>query len=57
MDKLDKKEISVDEAKAMSNLAKQVNNAMKYELERANLLKDLEGTAIKLRQVEVFEPE
>lgn len=38
MDKLDKKEISVEEAKAQANLAKQVNNTMKYELDRANTL-------------------
>jgi hypothetical protein len=42
MEKLDNKEITVDEAKAVSELAKQVNNAMKYELDRAN-------TKMKLR--------
>ena len=35
MDKLDRKEISVDDAKAQANLAKQVNNSMKYELDLA----------------------
>jgi hypothetical protein len=43
MEKLDKKEITVDEAKGMAELAKQVNNSMKYEIERANV-------KIKLRQ-------
>ena len=38
MEKLDKKEISVDEAKAQANLAKQANNALKYELDRVNTL-------------------
>ena len=43
MEKLDKKEITVDEAKGMAELAKQVNNSMKYEIERAHV-------KIKLRQ-------
>lgn len=43
MEKLDNKEITVDEAKGMAELAKQVNNSMKYEIERANV-------KIKLRQ-------
>ena len=55
MEKLDTKSISVEEAKAMAGLAKQVNNSMKYELDRANLLKELEGTNIKLRQIELIE--
>ena len=33
MDKLDNDTITVDQAKAQANLAKQVNNAMKYELD------------------------
>jgi hypothetical protein len=37
MEKLDNKEITVDEAKAISELAKQVNNSMKYELDRASV--------------------
>lgn len=41
MDKLDNKEIDVEQAKAQSNLAKQVNNAMKFEL-------DLASTKMKL---------
>ncbi len=35
MDKLDRGEIDVLKAKEQGNLAKQVNNAMKYELDRA----------------------
>ena len=37
MEKLDKKEIDTETAKAQANLGKQVNNAMKYELDRANM--------------------
>lgn len=36
MDKLDSNQIDVETAKAQANLAKQVNNAMKYELDLAN---------------------
>jgi len=43
MEKLDNKEITVDEAKGMAELAKQVNNSMKYELDRANV-------KVKIRQ-------
>jgi hypothetical protein len=35
MEKLDKKEIDVETAKAMANLAKQANNSLRYELDRA----------------------
>lgn len=35
MDKLDNNAIDVEQAKAQANLAKQVNNAMKYELDFA----------------------
>jgi len=35
MDKLNAKVISVDEAKAQGNLAKQANNILKYELDKA----------------------
>ena len=35
MDKLNSRVISVEEAKAQANLAKQANNLLKYELERA----------------------
>lgn len=58
MEKLDKNEITVDNAKAQANLAKQANNSMKYEIERSLCLKELDlynrenGTDIKLRNVE-----
>lgn len=35
MNKLNSKVISVEEAKAQSNLAKQANNILRYELDRA----------------------
>lgn len=41
MDKLDKDEIDVQKAREQSNLAKQVNNAMKYELDRAKVKMEL----------------
>jgi len=41
MDQLNSKTIDVETAKAQSNLAKQVNNAMRYEL-------DLVSTKIKM---------
>jgi multidrug resistance efflux pump len=37
MEKLDKKEIDIDQAKAQALLAKQANNSLKYELDRANV--------------------
>lgn len=58
MEKLDKREISVDEAKAQAAIAKQVNNCMKYELDRSRLLMDLDnhrrltGEAIDFRNAE-----
>lgn len=58
MEKLDKKEITVDEAKAQAAIAKQVNNCMKYELDRSKLLMELEnhrrmtGESIDFRNVE-----
>lgn len=42
MDKLDRKEITVDDAKAQAALAKQANNGLKYELDRTKLLIELE---------------
>jgi len=57
MEKLDKKEIEVDEAKTQALLAKQANNALKYELDRANVEMKLaehnrETARIDLRNVE-----
>jgi hypothetical protein len=43
MEKLDKNEIDVNQAKAQAELAKQANNTMKYELDRVN-------TEIKIAQ-------
>lgn len=58
MEKLDKDEIDVQTAKGQANLAKQANNSLKYELDRANLQKELDsynrqaGTNLKIRNVE-----
>jgi hypothetical protein len=52
MEKLDKKEITVQEGQAQANLAKQANNLLNYELKRAEVLLKLEGSNIKLRDIE-----
>ena len=58
MEKLDKKEIDVEQAKAQANLAKQANNSLKYELERSKLLMELDthrtqsGNSIDFRNAE-----
>ena len=41
MEKLDNEEISVSQANQQANLAKQVNSAMRYELDRAKLKMEL----------------
>lgn len=41
MDKLDRGEIDVQKAREQANLAKQVNNAMKYEIDRAKTKMEL----------------
>ena len=41
MDKLDNGEIDVQTAREQANLSKQVNNAMKYELDRAKTQMEL----------------
>lgn len=41
MEKLDKDEIDVQKAREQANLSKQVNNAMKYELDRAKIKMEL----------------
>lgn len=41
MEKLDEKEIDVATAKEQANLAKQINNGFKYELDRAKTLIEL----------------
>lgn len=58
MDKLDNGTITVENAKAQANLAKQANNALKYELDRSKTLLELDqykretGTSIDLRNAE-----
>lgn len=58
MEKLDHDEIDVDKARAQSELAKQANNMMKYELDRAKVQLALEqnrrntGSDLKLREIE-----
>lgn len=41
MEKLDRDEIDVQKAREQANLAKQANNAMKYEIDRSKVLIDL----------------
>lgn len=63
MEKLESREIDVDTAKAQANLAKQANNSLRYELERATLqLKINEASGIidknlKIREIELTNPE
>lgn len=58
MSKLDKKEITIEDAKAQANLAKQANNILKYELDRANTLIKLKtfnnenNESLELRNIE-----
>ena len=58
MEKLDKNDISVDQAKAQANLAKQANNSLKYELERVKILMEISehkrttGDSIEFREAE-----
>lgn len=64
MEKLDAGEIDTNNAKAQAELAKQANNVLKYELDRANTQMKLEmhrrqtGSSINLREIETkpFEP-
>lgn len=59
MDKLQESSISVEQAKAQANLAKQANNILKYELDRASVLmkiaefnKENESNKIEIREIE-----
>lgn len=58
MERLDKNEITVEVAREQANLAKQANNCMKYELQRAATVMLLDqykresGQAVVLREVE-----
>jgi len=54
MDKLNSKVISVEEAKAQSNLCKQANNVLKYELDRASAIAKF-GDDIDIRDIESLE--
>lgn len=58
MEKLDSGEIDVQKAREQANLSKQVNNAMKYELDRARIQMELTKhnavfkDGVKLREIE-----
>jgi hypothetical protein len=58
MDKLDKDEIDVTKAKEQANLAKQINNSMKYEIERTRVHMELKvhnntyRDTLSLREIE-----
>lgn len=53
MQLLKAKAIGVDEAKAQSNLVKQANNLLKYELDRAVSMKKYEN--LEIRNIEELE--
>ena len=50
---LKQKLISVDEAKAQSNLLKQANNILRYELDRAIAVKKFDN--LEIREIEEVE--
>lgn len=50
MNKLDQRKIDVETAKAQANLAKQANNLLKYELDRAKAIAKFEN--LQLREIE-----
>jgi esterase/lipase superfamily enzyme len=58
MEKLDNDTIDVSKAREQSNLAKQVNNAMKYELDRAKVKMEIKkhnntfSDDVQLRDIE-----
>lgn len=58
MEKLDNGEIDNQTAREQANLAKQVNNSMKYELDRARLKMEISnhnkqtGENVELRNIE-----
>ncbi|MCP4355972.1 MAG: hypothetical protein GY793_10160 [Proteobacteria bacterium] len=58
MEKLDEGKIDVQKAREQANLSKQVNNAMKYELDRAKVKMELTKhnaiykDGINLREIE-----
>lgn len=58
MDRLDKKEINVQQAREQSNLIKQANNLLRYELDRAKVKIELSNhnrkhkEELNLREIE-----
>jgi len=58
MEKLDNGTITVDQAKAQGHLAKQANNSLKYEIERAKTMIEIDeynrrsGSEFSLRNAE-----
>jgi hypothetical protein len=59
MEKLQESSISVEQAKAQANLAKQANNILKYELDRASVLmkiaefnRENENNKVEIREIE-----
>lgn len=50
MDKLDKKQITIEALKAQANTAKQLNNLLKYELDRAKAIQKYKD--IEIREIE-----
>jgi hypothetical protein len=58
MEKLDKKESTVQEAQAQANMCKQANNLMMYEIKRADIEMRLAShnaiykDGLKLREIE-----
>lgn len=51
MEKLDKQQINVEQLKAQTNSVKQLNNLLRYELDRAKAIKKIQG--IEIRDIEI----
>jgi len=51
MEKLDKKQISVDQAKAMASLAKQANNVLTTQLDAGKFIANIKDAKIHLNEV------
>jgi len=62
MDKLSNGQIDTDTAKAQAGLAKQANNALKYELDRTKLELELNSSKglvdknLSIREIEINNP-
>jgi hypothetical protein len=52
MEKLDKKQISVEHLKAQAGSVKQLNNLLKYELDRAKAIKT--HSDLNIREIEDY---